>query len=74
MTKNAASQWKFGSESRKGMVNRDAPNFPGSGQYQFKSTIADGPRYGMSAKLPNDLNPMKNNPGPGQYNLQNRNN
>lgn len=56
------------------MVNRDAPNFPGSGQYQFKSTIADGPRYGMSAKLPNDLNPMKNNPGPGQYNLQNRNN
>ena len=36
--------------------------------------IAEGPRYGMSAKLPNDLNPMKNNPGPGQYNLQDRNN
>jgi len=28
----------------------------------------------MGAKLNNDLSPMKNNPGPGNYELQNRDN
>jgi hypothetical protein len=50
-------------------VGRDAPHFPGSGQYPYKSMIQEGPRYGMSCKLPNDLNPMKHNPGPGTYDL-----
>lgn len=38
--------------------------------------ISEGPRYGMSAKLPDDkaLSPMKNNPGPGMYDLQNKDN
>jgi hypothetical protein len=39
VTKNSASQWRFGTEGRKGLVNRDAPHFPGSGQYSFKSMI-----------------------------------
>lgn len=51
------------------MVNRDQPNFPGAGSYTIGSRISEGPKYGVGMKLNNNMSPMKNNPGPGTYDL-----
>ena len=48
------------------MVNRDAKNFPGAGNYSIPSKLVEGSQYSMALKLANELtrSPMKN-PGPG---------
>jgi len=51
------------------MSQKDAASMPGAGTYQIPSRMSEGPKYGMGAKIGNDNSPMKNNPGPGQYNL-----
>ena len=53
------------------MVQRGQRNFPGAGTYEIGSKISEGPKYGMAAKLGSELSPMKHNPGPGTYDLQN---
>lgn len=76
-TKQAGSKWGFGSEKRQGPVqNRDAAKIPGAGTYKIPSKLSEGPKYGISAKLPSeiDASPAKANPGPGNYDLQNRDN
>lgn len=47
---------------------------PGAGSYTVPSKMADSQKYSMGARLSNDMSPMKNMPGPGQYDLQNRDN
>jgi len=36
--------------------------------------MAEGPKYYLGQKLDNDKSPMKNNPGPGAYELMNKDN
>ena len=73
-TWTSSSKWGFGSEQRKHVVNRDAPNFPGAGSYTLPSKMSESQKYSMGARLRNDMSPMKNIPGPGQYDLQNKDN
>jgi len=48
---------------------------PGAGTYQIPSRLVEGPRYGMGAKF-NDRSStsMGRNPGPGAYEVQDRDN
>ena len=74
MTKQSASKWGFGTDKRKGQVNRDQASFPGAGSYTIGSRISEGPKYGVGLKLNTDTSPTKHNPGPGTYDLQNAKN
>ena len=50
-------------------------NSPGAGTYQLPSMISEGPKFVIGSRLPTDMSPgVKHNPGPGQYDLQNRDN
>ena len=42
---------------------------PGAGTYNLPSVMSESQKYSMGARLSNDASPMKNVPGPGQYDL-----
>jgi hypothetical protein len=69
-TINSASKWRFGSEARNSMENKGNKCVPGAGTYKIPSKVGEGPKYIIGAKIKSDLSPMKNNPGPGTYNIQ----
>jgi len=56
------------------MGAKDGGKTPGPGSYAIPSRISENSKYGMAIKLNNDMSPMKNNPGPGHYDLQNLDN
>ena len=73
LTMPAGSKWGFGSDVRKGIGKSSIS--PGAGTYQIPSKIQEGPKFIMGSKLENEKNlPSRNNPGPGQYDLQNKDN
>ena len=43
---------------------------PGAGTYKIPSMIGEGPQYGIQGRQEKGSSPMKNNPGPGTYNIQ----
>lgn len=49
--KQKASGWKIGSENRPGLVKKGHDKFPGAGEYEFRSTISQGPAILMHSKL-----------------------
>lgn len=73
LTMPAGNKWAFGSEKRKSL---GAGNIsPGAGTYQIPSKVGEGSKFVMGAKLNNEENAhVKKNPGPGQYDLQNKDN
>jgi len=56
-------------------MDKHQASVPGAGTYQIPSRLAEGPSYGMGAKL-NDRSAtsMGRNPGPGAYELQDSDN
>ena len=73
-TMPSGSKWGFGSDKRKGVVNANNIS-PGAGTYQIPSKVVEGPKYVMGSRLENEKNSKsKANPGPGQYDLQNKDN
>lgn len=51
-------------------------NVPGAGTYTVPSAISEGPKWGIGAKLPGamDGNRTMRVPGPGAYDLINKDN
>ena len=56
------------------MERKDAKFTPAPGQHNITSRISDGPKWGIGQKLSNDFSKTQNVPGPGNYELQNRDN
>lgn len=73
--KNKAAAWGFGSEKRSDLAGKSKA-VPGAGSYDIPSSCPAGPKYGMGMKLDNDMQSksLRKVPGPGQYDLQNKDN
>lgn len=72
-TKAASQRWGFGTEKR---LRAGAQSVaPGAGTYSIPSRVVEGPSFPIGMKL-NDrsASSLLNSPGPGQYDLQNKDN
>ena len=52
------------------MEMKGTKGFPGAGTYKLPVMVGEGPKYGIQGRTEGHGNPMKNNPGPGTYNVQ----
>jgi hypothetical protein len=69
-TKTKASEWRFGSELRPGLVQKGIKNNPGPNSYTLPSRAVEGPCVSLHAKVDKvDQIRKKNIPGPGTYEL-----
>uniref|UniRef100_A0A7S3KSN0 Uncharacterized protein n=1 Tax=Euplotes crassus TaxID=5936 RepID=A0A7S3KSN0_EUPCR len=48
-------------------LSKTLADTPGPGSYDMRSTVTDGKKIGMGAKLSNNKNGKNNSPGPGAY-------
>jgi len=57
-----------GSGKRSDLANTASKKFPGPGVYEYKTSVGDGPKYGMGLKTESGaLSTNKKVPGPGTY-------
>lgn len=72
--KNVKSGNRFGNEPRPGMGAKGAANVPAPNAYNQdakKAAIKSAPSYGFgTSRRPQTVNPAKQAPGPGTYNLK----
>ena len=70
-TRIKASEWRFGTEERPGLVPKGLERNPGPNAYTAQTFINEGPAHSLHAKTDLvDQVKKKNIPGPGTYNLQ----